>query len=111
MTLPESTSGRDRQPQCSAVEVGVVGLIGVPAAVYHPDPGSGQDAYGVREVVSSCSGAVVGVGGPRAGVSAVIGASGPGEAEALVAGPPEVNRELAFACLRRGTGEAGRCSA
>ena len=30
MTLPESTSGRDRHPLRSAVEVDVVGLAGVP---------------------------------------------------------------------------------
>jgi hypothetical protein len=44
MTLPESTSGRHRQPLGASVEVGVVGLAGVPAAVDHADPGAGQDA-------------------------------------------------------------------
>src|SRR5450756_669045 len=100
MTLPESTSGRGRQLQRSAVEGGVVGLTGVPAAVDDADPGSGQDADCVRVVVSAGAGLGVDVGGPGAFVAAVVGEGGQGSSEPFVAGPAEVHGVL----LARGFG-------
>ncbi|MCV7029322.1 acyl-CoA dehydrogenase family protein, partial [Mycobacterium sherrisii] len=66
MTLPESTSGCGLRLLRGSVEVGVVGLVGVPAAVDDTGPGAGQDADGVGVVVSASAGLGVDGGGPRA---------------------------------------------
>src|SRR5579875_2523801 len=92
MTLPESTSGRlPQQSLCSAVEVGVVGAVVVPAAVNHPNPGAGEDTHGVGMVVATSAGSGVDVCGPRALVAAVVGEGGQCPAEAFVAGPAEMH--------------------
>src|SRR6476659_8490546 len=56
-----------------AVTLGVVGAVGAPAGPDDVDPGAGQDAHGVRVVVSAGAGSPVEVGGPGVGVAGVAG--------------------------------------
>src|SRR5512144_2761214 len=87
-----------------AVAGGVVGLVVDPAAVDDADPGAGEHADRVRVVVAAVAGPLVDLGGPGAGVPAVVGEGGDGGAEALVAGPPEVHGAV-FAGLAGDRGE------
>ena len=64
----------------------VIGSVVVTAAPDDPDPGSGEDADGVGVIFAS-AGVVVDLGGPGAGVAAVVGEGGDGSPEALVTGP------------------------
>src|SRR5487761_650497 len=93
MTLPMSTSCRFGLGErgCGTVFGGVVGDAVEPAAVDDADPGTGEDACGVRVVFAAGAGVVVDLGGPGAGVPAVVGEGGDRLAEALVAGPAEVD--------------------
>lgn len=68
---------------------GFVGDSVLPAAPDDVEPGAGEDADRVGVVVSSGDGAVVHVGGPGVGVSAVAGEVGDGVAELFVCGPTE----------------------
>src|ERR1700737_5341828 len=79
-------------------------LLAVPADV---EPGAGEDAHGVRVVVSSGDGAGVHVGGPGVGVSAVAGEVGDGFAELFVCGPTESD-VFDFAGLAGGGRDAGQ---
>src|SRR4051812_6974241 len=94
MTPSVSTSRRGEllvEPLGVAVQGRVVGDAVLPAAVDHADPGAGEDAHGVRVVVAAGAGVGVDLGGPGAGVSAVVGEGRDRLAEALVAGPAEVH--------------------
>src|SRR5262245_56886440 len=108
VTPPVSTSGSrwsDRllgRSCCCPVFGGVVGDAVEPAAVDHPNPGSGEHADRVRVVLAAGPGAVIDLGGPGAGVSAAVGESGKGLAEAFVAGPPV--GDVAHASRRLGNG-------
>ena len=46
---------------------GLVGAVCLPAVPDDVEPGAGQDACGVRVVVSASAGAVVEIGGPGVG--------------------------------------------
>jgi hypothetical protein len=48
----------------SAMAAGIIGGVGLPAGPDDVDPGAGQDAYGVRMIVSAGAGAAVELGGP-----------------------------------------------
>src|SRR5690242_21639991 len=97
MTPPVSTSGRGLPGRLSgergggAVPGGVVGDAVDPAAPYDADPGAGEYAHGVWVVLAAGAGVVVDLGGPGAGVPAVVGEDGDRPAESLVAGPAEVD--------------------
>src|SRR5680860_1101955 len=109
MTPSESTSSRLRrliEPLDGAVVGGVVGLVVLPAAVDDASPGSGEDADGVGVVLAACSCSVVDVGGPGAGVSAVVGEGGHRDPEAGVAGPAEADGSV-FPGLLGDRGEPG----
>jgi len=68
---------------------GVVGGVVLPAVPDDVEPGAGQYAYGVGVVVSAGAGAVVEVGGPGVGSSAVAGEVADRVAELFVGGPTE----------------------
>src|ERR1022692_1323226 len=77
-------------------EEGLEGAVGCRVArgvvVPAPDdvrPGAGEDADGVRVVVSAGDGFAVEVGGPGAGVAGVAGEVAQGVAELLVGSPSE----------------------
>src|SRR5882757_5665187 len=107
MTLPVSTSGSlEMQVLGVAVPVGVVGDLVDPAAPDDADPRPGQDPHGVGVVVAAGTGFGVDLRGPGAGVAAVVGERGDGDAEAFVAGPPEVDGSV-FAGLLGHGGDAG----
>ena len=99
MTLPVSTSSRDLVSECGGGSVlgGIVGDAVEPASVDDADPGAGQDAGGVRVVLTAGDGVMVDLRGPGAGVSAVVGEGGDRLAESLVAGPAEIGGYLALA--------------
>jgi hypothetical protein len=92
------------------VSGGVVGLSGLPAVPDDGEPGAGEDADGVGVVVASVAGALVEVGCPGVGVSAVAGEVGDGIAQLFVAGPAEGDgSEFAGLSGRGGgAGEAGQ---
>src|ERR1051326_1181313 len=96
MTPPVSTSCRDLlrtlPSECGggSVRGGIVGDAVEPAAPYDADPGAGEDADGVGVVLAAGAGVVVDLGGPGAGVPAVVGEYGDRGAEPFVAGPAEV---------------------
>src|SRR5579863_10739726 len=112
MTPPVSTSGRDLLGrlfgECGggSVHGGVVGDAVEPAAPYDADPGAGEDADGVGVVLAAGAGVAVDLGGPGAGVPAVVGEGGDGGAEPLVAGPAEVHVAV-LAGLAGDRGDAG----
>src|SRR6185369_5398164 len=112
MTPPVSTSGRDLLDrlfgECggSAVLGWVVGDSVEPAGPYDADPGAGQDADGVGVVLAAGAGVGVDLGGPGAGVPAVIGEGRDRGAEPLVAGPAEVHVPV-LARLAGDRGDAG----
>src|SRR5437867_9527245 len=85
--LPVSTSG-GHEPHRPSVLGDVVGGPVLPASPDHPEPGPGQDAYGVGVRAPPVDGPPVDVGGPRRGVAGVVGEVDDGLAELLVAGPP-----------------------
>src|ERR1700749_329633 len=97
MTPPVSTSCGDwlcgLPGECGggAGRGGVVGDAVEPAAPYDADPGAGEDADGVGVVLAAGAGVAVNLGGPGAGVPAVVGEGGDRDPEALVAGPAEVD--------------------
>src|SRR3974377_732832 len=97
MTLPVSTSSREFfggvscEPCSSAMFAGVVRDAVDPAGPDDADPGAGQDADGVRVVLAPGAGVGVDLGGPGAGVPAVVGEGGDRLAEPLVAGPAELH--------------------
>src|SRR5881628_477597 len=98
MTLPVSTSGGSvivlpllGEFGGAAVAGGVVGGLADPAGPQDADPGSGQDADGVGVVVPAGAGVGVDLRGPGRGVPAVVGEGGQCPAQALVAGPAEVD--------------------
>src|ERR1700757_540848 len=68
---------------------GVVGGVVLPAVPDDVEPGASQDADRVGVVVASGSGAVVEIGGPGVGASAVAGEVGDRFAELFVCGPAE----------------------
>src|SRR5664279_3933913 len=82
-----------------AVFVRVVGDTVDPTAVDDPDPGAGQHLDRVRVVVAAGDRRGVDVGGPRTGVSAVVGETGDGLAEVFVAGPPEMHGTVLPGCF------------
>jgi hypothetical protein len=94
--------------QCleGAVFGGVVGDSVLPAVPDDVEPGAGEDTDRVGVVVSSGDGAVVKVGGPGVGVSAVAGEVGDGFAELFVCGPSESD-VFDFAGLVGGGCDAG----
>src|SRR5688500_4334607 len=108
---PSGSTSRIRSSGCglvgeslrAAVEFGVVGRVVLPAAPEHADPGAGQDTGGVMVVLAGGAGAVVDVGGPRAGEAAGGGEGGQCDAEAFVAGPAEGHAALPA----RGLGDRG----
>src|ERR1700722_14660446 len=108
MTLPVSTSCRKFFPGvpvegCSgAVFARVIRYAVDPAGPDDADPGAGQDADGVRVVLAAGSGLVVDVGGPGAGVPAVVSEDRHGAAEPLVAGPAEVHGTVLAGLLGHG---------
>ena len=69
-----------------SVAGGVVGGVVVPAVPDHVEPGAGEDARGVRVVLSAGDGLVVEVRGPGVCFAGVGGAAGPGAPRALVSG-------------------------
>ncbi len=73
------------------VSSGVVGGAVLPTAPDHEQPGTGEDAHGVRVVVASGSGAVVEVAGPGIGSAGVGREVGDGVAQLFVAGPAEAD--------------------
>src|SRR5664279_1218177 len=93
-----------------AVDGRVVGDVVLPAAPDHMYPGSGQDADGVRVVVSAGAGLLVQAGGPKVDVTAVGGKVAQRVPQLLVRSPAE-NHGLDLAGLAgRGghTGQAGQ---
>src|SRR5579875_715271 len=97
MTLPVSTScGKLArvllgQGRCCAVQGRVVGRAVDPAGPDDAYPGAGQDADGVGMVLASSAGVIVDLGGPGAGMPAVVGEGGHRSPEPLVAGPAEAD--------------------
>src|SRR5437762_13507813 len=95
MTPPVSTSGGKLarssfgEGGCGSVSGGVVGRAGEPAGPDDADPGAGEHADGVRVILAAGAGICVDLGGPGAGVAAVVGERGHCLAEALIAGPAE----------------------
>ncbi len=86
---------------------GVVGESVLPAVPDDVEPGAGEDSDRVGVVVSSGDGAVVQVGGPGVGVSAVAGEVGDGVAELFVCCPTESD-VFDFAGLAGGGGDASQ---
>src|SRR5271167_2558382 len=86
---------------------GVVGDCVLPAVPDDVEPGAGEDADGVGVVVSSGSGAVVEIGGPRVGASAVAGEVADCIAELFVCSPTESD-VFDFSGLARGGSDAGQ---
>ena len=68
---------------------GVVGGVVLPAVPDDVEPGAGQYSHGVGVIVSAGAGAVVEVGGPGVGSSAVAGKVADRVAELFVGGPTE----------------------
>jgi hypothetical protein len=87
----------------SAVFGGVVWDAVLPASPDDVQPGAGQDADGVRVVVTAVAGSLVEVGGPGVGVVGVAGEVGDGAAELFVDGPAEAD-DLVLAGLAGGGG-------
>lgn len=93
-----------------AVLDAVVGEAGLPAVPDDVEPGSREDANGVRMVVATGGGWVVEVFGPWIGVAGVTGEVAHGVAQLLVAGPAEADRPglARLACGWGDTGQAGQ---
>src|SRR6516165_8789965 len=101
--------GEASEANSGGVVGGVVGLAIRPAAPDDADPGPCQDAHRVGVVAASGDGALVDVGGPRAGVAGVVREAGDRFAEPFVARPAEVDR-LVLAGLLGDRGGAGERS-
>ena len=88
---------------------GVVGGAVLPAAPDEVEPGAGEDAHGVRVVLTAVPGLVVDGRGPGAGVPGVGGEVADGVAELMADRPPERAGGVAAgpAGDRRGPGERG----
>src|SRR5438093_6338384 len=64
---------------------GLVGRARLPTAPQNAEPGAGEDADGVRMVAAAGASSTVDVGGPRGGVTRVVGEAGQRLSQALVA--------------------------
>src|SRR5215469_2555693 len=113
MTLPVSTSSSGlagnllSQGRRRAMQGRVVGSAVDPARPDDADPGAGQYADGVRVVLAGGAGVAVDLGGPWAGMPAVVGEGRHGLAEPLVAGPAEADGAVLSGLFRDG-GDPGQ---
>jgi hypothetical protein len=94
-----------------SVFVGVVGTVGLPAAPDHVEPGTGEDAGGVRVIVAAGDGAIVEIGGPGIGSPGVAGEVADGVSQLFVAGPAKADRAHLSGLTGGGchAGQAGQC--
>src|SRR5207244_2396507 len=72
-----------------AVAAEVVGGPVLPAAPQNSDPGTREDANGVRMVAAAADSSLVPGGGPRGGMPGIIGEGRERRAQAFIAGPAE----------------------
>src|SRR5436305_5725375 len=108
MRRPVSTPRGLKAPQVAEVAVSsrLVGHSIVPAAPEDPDPSTSQSADRMRVVLTSGPGSPVDLLSPRVPVAGGVGKGRDGDAEALVAGPPE-GRDAQLARLHRDRAHAG----
>ena len=92
MRHPVSTPRSFEQNLRAAVTSRVVGFALNPCARDHAQPGTGEYAYGVRVIAATQLGFCVDIGGPGVGVARVVGQTGNGCTQAVVAGPAKCHR-------------------
>jgi len=85
MRLPVSTCCE--QEASGGVFVGVVRCAVLPRAPEDSEPGSGEDANGMRVSASSLSGVLIELRSPGAGMPGIVCEAGERSAQSLVAGP------------------------
>jgi hypothetical protein len=79
-----------------AMRIEVVGLVVLPGFPEGAGPGAGEDSCGVGMVAAAFSGTLVDAGGPGRAVAGIVGETGDGGAQPVIAGEAEGNA-MAFA--------------
>src|SRR5688572_4640930 len=89
MRHPVSTLLRNFDAAGAGMDGWVVdGAVG-PDAPQHASPGTSQYAHCVRMIATALARGVIKAGGPGAGMARVVGKTGDGPAQSMVAGPAE----------------------